>query len=318
MSPLFRSWPPRLAGRLLLRLLLAAALFGGATTRALAAPWLDETPRVAVLSAFEPEWQLLRARLEEPRSHHVNGVEFVTGRLQGRAVVLLLSGISMTNAAMNTQLVLDRFRVTHLLVSGIAGGVNPALSMGDVTVPARWGQYLEVLFARETRPGRYSAPPWMDDATLPAFGALHPRPVEVRRAGSTGTERRFWFDADPELLAVARRLTTVDLRACDNDQRCLSRRPRLVVGGHGVSGSAFVDNAAFRDYTHRTFDANVLDMETAATAMVAWSNGVPFIAFRSLSDLAGGGEGANEMTTFMAIAADNSARVLLAFLDAWR
>ncbi len=79
-----------------------------------------------------------------------------------------------------------------------------------------------------------------------------------------------------------------------------------------------MDNKAFREYTHRTFDANVLDMESAAVAMVAYSNDVPFIAFRSLSDLAGGGEGENEMGTFMGLAADNSAKVLLAFLAAWK
>jgi adenosylhomocysteine nucleosidase len=50
---------------------------------------------------------------------------------------------------------------------------------------------------------------------------------------------------------------------------------------------------------------------------VAYSNAVPYIAFRSLSDLAGGGEGENEMGTFMGIAADNSAKVLLAFLKNW-
>ena len=48
------------------------------------------------------------------------------------------------------------------------------------------------------------------------------------------------------------------------------------------------------------------------------SNGVPYLAFRSLSDLAGGGEGENEMGTFMNVAADNSAKVLLAFLAAWK
>ena len=104
---------------------------------------------------------------------------------------------------------------------------------------------------------------------------------------------------------------------CDAQQRCLSHEPHVVIGGNGVSGQAFVDNAAFRDYTFRTFEANVLDMETAATAHVAYANGVPFIAFRSLSDLAGGGEGENEIGTFFKIAADNSARVLLAFLAAW-
>ena len=63
----------------------------------------------------------------------------------------------------------------------------------------------------------------------------------------------------------------------------------------------------FRQYVFKTFKAQVLDMESAAVAMVAYANGVPFIAFRSLSDLAGGDEGANELRTFFQLASDNSA-----------
>ncbi len=283
-----------------------------------AAPWLDETPRVAILSAFPAEMGLLLARVEQPQRHSVNGVEFTVGRLQGKAVVLFHSGISMTNAAMNTQLVLDRFRVTHLIFSGIAGGVNPALHIGDVTVARRWGQYLDVLMARETGPGTYAPPVWMDDVKLPNFGALHPRPVEVRSAATPREHKKFWFDADPALLAIAERIQGTALADCDAARKCLGHKPRVVIGGNGVSGPAFVDNAAFRDYTFKTFEANVLDMETAATAQVAYSNGVPYIAFRSLSDLAGGGPGENELETFFKVAADNSATVLLAFLAAWK
>jgi len=89
-----------------------------------------------------------------------------------------------------------------------------------------------------------------------------------------------------------------------------------VVGGNGVSGQAFVDNAEFRDYVFRTFQAQVLDMETAAIAHVAYANDVPFIGFRSLSDLAGGGAGENEIRTFMGLAAENAAAVLTAFIEA--
>ena len=53
-------------------------------------------------------------------------------------------------------------------------------------------------------------------------------------------------------------------------------------------------------------------------AQVAISNGAPYLPFRSLSDLAGAGQGENEMGTFMNVAADNSAKVLLAFLAAWK
>jgi adenosylhomocysteine nucleosidase len=279
---------------------------------------LDETPRIAVISAFQPELTLLLSRVQGARAHSINGVEFTTGTLQGQPVVIFLSGISMTNAAMNTQLVLDRFNVKSIVFSGIAGGVNPRLHIGDVTVAAQWGQYLEVLMARETAPGKYSAPPWMKDAKLANYGMLHPRPVEVRTAANPKPTPQFWFAADPKMLEVARSLRNVELAHCGAQGRCMSHKPQLVVGGNGVSGQAFVDNKAFREYAFKTFDANVLDMETAATAMVAHSNGVPYLAFRSLSDLAGGGEGENEMGTFMSVAADNSAKVLLAFLAAWK
>ncbi len=278
---------------------------------------LDDTPRIAVISAFQPELTLLLARLQGPAKHSVNGVEFTTDTLEGKPVVLFLSGISMTNATMNTQLVLNRFRITNIVFSGIAGGVNPSLHVGDVTVPAQWGQYLEVLMARETAPGKFTAPPFITDATLPNFGMMHPRPVEVRSAAKPEIVRKFWFEADPKMLDVARSIRNVDLANCSAG-KCLPRKPQLVVGGNGVSGQAFMDNKAYREYTYKTFQANVLDMETAAVGMVAYSNGVPYIAFRSLSDLAGGGDGENEMGTFMGIAADNSAKVMLAFLAAWK
>jgi adenosylhomocysteine nucleosidase len=277
---------------------------------------LDLQPRIAVISAFDAELAVLLPRVEQPKMHVLNGVEFTTGTLEGKPVLVFLSGVSMTNAAMNTQLALDHFNVNRVVVSGIAGGVNPGLHVGDVTVAARWGQYMEVVAAREVAPGQYKVPPFITDARLGNFGMLYPRPVAVRSKGGDGIEQRFWFDADPSLLDVARRVAGVDLAKCDARQTCLGHAPRVLVGGNGVSGAAFVDNAALRQYTFDTFQANVLDMETAAVAHVAYSNGVPFIAFRSLSDLAGGGEGENEIDTFFRIAADNSARVLLAFLRA--
>jgi len=88
----------------------------------------------------------------------------------------------------------------------------------------------------------------------------------------------------------------------------------MVVGGNGVAGTIFVDNAAFRDYISQVWEARALDMESAAVAHVAKVHNVPFIVFRSLSDLAGGGEGENEIGTFLGLAANNAASALLSFL----
>ena len=300
------------------RFIVGALLLFATLASYAASPPFDRVPRIAIISAFQPELTTLLANVERPRKFTANGVEFTTGKLRGKPVVLFLSGISMVNAAMNTQLVLERFNVTHIVFSGIAGGVNPALNIGDVVVAERWGQYLEILAAREEAPGKFAPPAWMKGAPFANYGMMFPQNVGVRSRGHTGQEKKFWFEADAKLLAVARNLGDVALADCDEKKVCLTSKPKLVVGGNGVSGQAFVDNAAFREYTFKTFDANVLDMETSALAMVAYANGVPYIAFRSLSDLAGGGKGENEIDTFFKLAADNSAKVLLAFLAAWK
>ena len=182
---------------------------------------------------------------------------------RGREVVLFLSGISVVNAAMTAQLALNRFRIARILFSGIAGGVEPGLNIGDVVIADRWGQYLELLLA-------------------------------LARVAAA--------DVAPE--------------RCTQENTCLERARRIVIGGAGVSGGAFVDNAAFRGYTFETFGARVLDMERAAVAHVAWANRVPFITIRSLSDLTGGSEQRNQLEVFFRLAAGNAAAVVKVLLRA--
>lgn len=277
-------------------------------------PPVDATPRLAIISAFDAELERLRAATDVRDIRVINGRRHYLGRLAGHDVVLLLSGYSMVNAAMTTQALLDRFRVRGIVFSGIAGGVNPGLQVGDVTVPARWANYQEQAFARETAggwdPGRFGG-------DFPNFGMMFPRAASVAAPGGEPDtlERRFWFPADDASLATARLAArAVRLSRCTPEGECLDHEPRVVIGGNGVSGPTFVDNAAYRSWAWETFRADALDMETAAVALVAYVNRIPYIAFRSLSDLAGGGPGANEGTAFGRLAADNSAAVVIEYL----
>lgn len=278
----------------------------------LAAQTPDETPRIAVMSAFEPEWISLQADLEGAETQTINGTDFITGTLSGQQVVLFLSGVSMVNAAMTTQMALERFDIEAIVFSGIAGGVDPSLNIGDVVVADQWGQWLETVMARETD-GTFALPGFLE-SPFPNHGMIYTRETTV--ASDRGEpERRFWFPADPALLEVAARVAeATDLADCNAQNDCLTEAPQIRVGGNGVSGSSFMDNAGVRDWLSATFEAQVVDMESAAVAQVAWANQVPFIAFRSLSDLAGGGEGENEMGVFMSLASDNSAALVKAFL----
>jgi adenosylhomocysteine nucleosidase len=92
--------------------------------------------------------------------------------------------------------------------------------------------------------------------------------------------------------------------------------PEVFFGGNGVSGPTFVDNSAYREYVFDQFQARCLDMETAAAAHIAYQNDVPFLFFRSLSDLAGADQDGNVMSAFFSVAADNAFAVTLAFIEA--
>ncbi len=298
--------------RLPLALSLVVTLLGGGLAHA--AGLLDATPRTAVMSAFAPELTALAAATTDKHVYQAGGTSFTTGLLEGRPVVLFLSGMSMVNAAMATQNALDHFNLSRIVFSGIAGGVDPSLDVGDVVAPAQWSQYLESVVAREAAPGRFEPPEGEPLTGQPAFGMIFPKTVQLVRGD--GEERKTWFDVDPALLKIAQDTAgRVALKRCAG-ALCLKAAPKVVVGGHGVSGQAFVDNAAFRAWAFSAFDARVLDMESAAVAQVAYVNQTPFIAFRRLSDLAGGDPGQNQARVFFQLASDNSATVVRAFLKA--
>jgi adenosylhomocysteine nucleosidase len=275
--------------------------------------------RIAVLAPMDLELApfLERAMVVERRA--VAGQTHHVGSLAGHDAVLVRCGRSLVASAASTQAVLDHHPIAAVVVSGIAGGIDPTHGVADVVVPARWGQYQEHVVARQTAQG-FDAGPRLRGAGWEGFGVFFSRPQRLTwlKDGVDADEMRFWFDADRRMLEVAERAVgSSALERCTPDERCAPKAPRVVAGGQGVSGNGFVDNADYREWIWRSFEASAVDQETAAIAQVAYTNGVPFIAFRGLSDLAGGREGPNQARDLAALAAGNAARAALSFLEAW-
>lgn len=127
------------------------------------------------------------------------------------------------------------------------------------------------------------------------FGFMFPKTVQTPNPNepdelfqiSEGPTRNWFFEVDSEMYEVAR--TIIDDVELKNEAGgvVLPYTPEVKIGGHGVSGPTFVDNVAYREYSFDNFQAQSVDMETASAAHVAFQNNVPFLFFRSLSDLAG-------------------------------
>mgnify|MGYP003377343462 CR=1 FL=1 len=89
---------------------------------------------VAVIGALEKEGRQIFAKLAEGTERKEAGLTVVEGSLGSVRVVATVAGMGTVNAAAAAQHLVSRYGAEALLFSGIAGGLNPALHIGDVVV----------------------------------------------------------------------------------------------------------------------------------------------------------------------------------------
>jgi nucleoside phosphorylase len=115
-------------------------------------PGEDTEGLLGVLSFYEPELIALKSIMNEgsPEELIYGGRTFYRGKIGNANVVATLTGVSISNAAMTTALMLMLYPgVERLVGGGIAGGVDPELRVGDVVVPEQWALYQNQLYAKE-------------------------------------------------------------------------------------------------------------------------------------------------------------------------
>ena len=86
------------------------------------------------MSALPEELGPLRSALTAPTVHHHAGREFITGRLDGCEVVLVLARIGKVAAAITATLLIERFGAEAIIFTGVAGGLHRDVQVGDVVV----------------------------------------------------------------------------------------------------------------------------------------------------------------------------------------
>lgn len=89
---------------------------------------------LGIIGAMEEEVAALKAALTEVETEVRAGMTFLSGKLEGQAVVIVRSGIGKVNAAACTQLLLDRYGVDYVVNTGIAGSLNNAINIGDIVL----------------------------------------------------------------------------------------------------------------------------------------------------------------------------------------
>ena len=241
------------------------------------------TSPVALLGAFDEEVEILEGQLINPKAHTIEGIQFLTGTLNEQNVVIARTGVGKVNAAMTATLVIEHFRPNRVIFTGVAGGLNPDLQIGDIVIAEKTAQH---------DLGR------LKSAEIENFGVRNP---------INGKRNPVFFPADPGLLQITETvLADIKLSPLQTPQG--QRYPRIITGTV-VTGDVFVASDGKKTDLHKNLGADAVEMEGAAVAQICWQHNVPCLVIRSLSDNAGA-NASEDFKKYYKIAARNSAALV--------
>lgn len=250
---------------------------------------------IAIQCALPKEAAPIIAALEGVRRHDEFGVEVAEGTYRGVGTVVCIGGMGTVSAGAATQLIIARCEPKLLIFSGIAGGLNPRLGVGDIVVGA------ELHYLETNTPIIAECAPYLE-----------------------------WFRSDEGLVAAAERALerggyrqVPSLRQDMDDDGADGRHaPRLGAGPRYVRGvvatsDQFNTDADVLRHIVESVHADCEEMEGAAAAHVSAKCGVPFLAIRSISNRCGESyESLDGHEHDLVNAADAAAAVTLGTLDA--
>jgi adenosylhomocysteine nucleosidase len=184
------------------------------------------TNPLAIISALPQELAALARPRRRQRDAARRPFPAWQGTLDGQEVVLAEAGIGKVSAAMLTTLLIVRVRPRLIVFTGVAGGLDPALSIGDVVIADRLIQH---------------------DA-----GVAEPAGLAPYQAGHLpffNPTSELGFASDPSLLGkVAASVANLQLEPVNG------HTPRIV-SGTILTGDVFVNSADLRERLHDSFGA---------------------------------------------------------------
>ncbi|MGI9421552.1 MAG: 5'-methylthioadenosine/adenosylhomocysteine nucleosidase [Geminicoccaceae bacterium] len=219
---------------------------------------------IGLICAIPQERVDLKAALEQVETVTSGGLEFDRGRLDGHAVVLAEAGIGKVNTAMVATLLASRFGADLLTFSGVAGGLDPALAIGDLVIAERTVQH---------------------DCGVIENGELSP--YQAGHVPFFNPTDHLGYAADGAMLARIRSaLADLEFAPLGAEAGGSGKAPAIAYGAI-LAGDQYIHCEATRERLHRTFDAKAVAMEGGAMAQVAERFDLPWLEIRALSDLAG-------------------------------
>ena len=90
--------------------------------------------RIGVIGPTEREIMPFIGEISNKKLSEHAMLKFYSGIYEGVEVVSAFCGVCKVNAAIATQILIDKFEVTHIVLTGVAGALNKQLKIGDIVI----------------------------------------------------------------------------------------------------------------------------------------------------------------------------------------
>jgi adenosylhomocysteine nucleosidase len=241
---------------------------------------------VAVLSALDAEIRELVDALADVSRDEIGGWPTWTGSIGQARIVLAKAGLGKVNTAALAALVWVRYRPELFVFTGVGGGLDPELGIGDVVIGEIVIQHDWGVLAPGGELKRYQA------GHVPFFN-----PTD-----------EYGYTPSPHVIGLMHDV------ASDTPLSSVLEEPPRVTFGKILTGDQFLQDGEARDRLYQELGAQCVEMEGAALGQVAASVGVDHLVIRAISDLASG-ESVDDFGRFLPQVASNSARLVLGLLQ---
>ncbi|MBQ2972241.1 MAG: 5'-methylthioadenosine/adenosylhomocysteine nucleosidase [Ruminococcus sp.] len=89
---------------------------------------------IGIICALSIEVEGIAKLLDNKKEETFAKMKYIYGTVNGKEVVMTECGIGKVNAAMSTQIMIDKFSPDVIINSGIAGSISRELKIGDIVI----------------------------------------------------------------------------------------------------------------------------------------------------------------------------------------
>lgn len=90
--------------------------------------------KIGIIGAMDEEVKQLKEKMSDVQVKTKASMDFYSGTIHGKEIVVVRSGIGKVNAAICTQILIDEFQIEAVINTGIAGSLKAEINIGDIVL----------------------------------------------------------------------------------------------------------------------------------------------------------------------------------------